>query len=133
MTSIGPAWLAAAIALGLHVADEAATDFLAWYNPTAARIRARLHLPFPPSFTFWPWLIGLLVLTGILLAFTPLAFANDRGLFGAAVFVGVIHIFNGLLHTVAAIRFRRRVPGLTTAPLLIASGVWLLVVVSRLS
>lgn len=133
MNGIGAAWLAAAIALGLHVVDEAATDFLAWYNPVAARIRARIHIPFPPSFTFWPWLIGLSMVTAILLALTSLAFTNERAIIGPAVFVGIIHIFNGLLHTVAAIRFRRRVPGLTTAPLLIVTGVWLLLAVSQLS
>jgi hypothetical protein len=130
MNGIGAAWLAAAIALGLHVVDEAATDFLRDYNPVATRIRARLHVPFPPTFSFWPWLIGLLVVTAILLALTPLAFANERRLRGVAVFLGVIHTFNGLLHIGAAIRLRRRVPGLTTAPLLLLTGVWLLAAVS---
>lgn len=133
MNGFGGAWLAASVSLGLHVLDEASTDFLAWYNPIAARIRARLHIPFPPSFTFWPWLIGLFVATGVLLALTPIAFANDPRLYGVAVFVGIIHIFNGLLHTVASLRYRRRVPGLITAPLLIVTGVWLLLAVSRLS
>src|SRR5438094_668220 len=75
--TFGWAWLLATAALGLHVADEAAHDFLAWYNPRALRIRQLLHgLPFPPTFTFLPWLSGLGAGVLVLAALTPLAYGG---------------------------------------------------------
>jgi len=48
------------------------------------------------------------------------------------VALGVINVGNGLLHIVASIRFRRRAPGVISAPLLLACAVWLLVTALRL-
>jgi len=57
MHSFGLPWLVAVIALALHVADEAAHDFLSWYNLQTLRMRRYFGgIPFPPTFTFWPWL-----------------------------------------------------------------------------
>ena len=120
-----------AIAFGLHVIDEAATNFLDWYNPIAGRIRQRLPIPFPPTFTFWPWFLGLLAATAILFALVPLATAQSRTIVWIAVAVGVINVGNGLLHIVASIRYGRRVPGVVSAPLLLACAAWLLVAAAR--
>jgi hypothetical protein len=76
-TAFGCAWLAATLALGLHVADEAMHNFLAWYNPQALRIRRFLGgFPFPPTLTFWPWLIALSLAVLILAALTPQAYTG---------------------------------------------------------
>jgi len=132
MNTFGIAWIAMAVAFGLHVTDEAASDFLSWYNPTARRIRAHLGgLPFPPVFTFWPWLLGLSAATAILFALSPSAFARAAWLVPIAVAVSIINIGNGLLHIVASMRFRRRVPGVISAPLLLVCAVWLLVAAVR--
>jgi hypothetical protein len=129
----GWAWLAATIALGLHVADEAAHDFLAWYNPRALRIRQVLGgLPFPPTFSFWPWLIGLMLAVLMLTALVPSAFAGERWLRSVAYFLSVVHIANGLLHLGAAIAARRTVPGVLSAPLLLLTGIWLASAAARL-
>jgi Protein of unknown function with HXXEE motif len=122
----GWAWLAATIALALHVADEATHDFLAWYNPRALRIRRFFGgLPFPPTFTFWPWLIGLLAAVVVLAAMVPSAFAGERWLRSVAYFLSVVHIANGFLHLGAAVAARRTVPGVLSAPLLLLGGIWL--------
>jgi hypothetical protein len=127
MRTFGAAWLMMGVAFGLHVLDEAATDFLASYNPIATRIRSHLRgIPFPPVFTFWPWFLGLLAATAILLSLTPLAFARVPWMVPVAIVVSVINIGNGLLHIVASIRVKRRVPGVISAPFLLASGIWLL-------
>jgi hypothetical protein len=121
----GWAWLAATIALALHVADEATHDFLAWYNPRALRMRRFFGgLPFPPTFTFWPWLIGLMAGVLILAAMAPAAFAGAH-LLGVAYFLSIVHIGNGLLHIGASIAARRAVPGILSAPLLLLTGIWL--------
>ncbi len=70
----GIAWIAFALALALHVADEATHDFLASYNPSVLAIRARFPL-FPlPTFTFDVWLSLLIAGVTLLLCLSPLAF-----------------------------------------------------------
>ena len=126
MNTFGWAWLACVVALALHVADEAMHDFLGWYNPQALRIRQWLGgFPFPPTFTFWPWLIGLGVAAAGLAALTPFAFRGARWLLDVGYVVAAIHVLNGSLHVSGAVRTRRAVPGVWSAPLLIAAGLWL--------
>lgn len=125
-TTFGSAWLAATIALALHVADEAAHDFLAWYNPRVLEMRRLLGgLPFPPTFTALPWLTGLTLAVLALGSLTPLAYDGALGLRPWAYFVAVIHLANGLFHAVASIVTKRRVPGVLSAPLLLIAGGWL--------
>ena len=132
MNIFGIAWLAMALAFGLHVADEASTNFLAWYNPTAQRIRERLRpLPFPPLFAFWPWLLGLCAVTATLLAVSPWAFAGASWLVSIAVAFSTINIGNAMLHIVASLRLKHRVPGMLSAPLLLICSIWLLVAALR--
>ena len=127
LASFGHAWLAMAIALGLHVADEAAHDFLAWYNPIVKHVRARLgRFPFPPTFTFWPWLAGLIVLTASLLALTPAAYEGRLWLRPIAFILSAANIGNALLHLVGTALAGRRVPGVLSAPLLLVTALWLL-------
>ena len=122
----GLAWLACVVALGLHVADEASHDFLAWYNPRALRIRRALRgLPFPPTFTFVPWLFGLIAAVMALAALTPVAFAGRAWLRPLAYVMAVIHIGNGVLHLGGSVLARRAVPGVWSAPVLLATGIWL--------
>lgn len=127
MNPFGAAWFTMAIAFGFHVIDEAATDFLGSYNPIARRIQQKIRIPFPPTFTFWLWFLGLLAISIILIDLTPLAAGYDRRVIVLAIFVGAINIGNGLLHIGAAMRLGRRVPGLISAPFLLASAAWLLI------
>jgi hypothetical protein len=131
--SLGLPWLAVNAAFALHVLDEATGDFLAWYNPRALAIRRALGgFPFPPTFTFRPWLFGLIVAVLALFAMTPAAFRGDPWLRSVAVVVGVIQAGNGLLHLGAAVVARRRVPGLWSAPILLGTAAWLLFTLARL-
>jgi hypothetical protein len=126
-TAFGWAWLAATLAPGLHVADEATHDFLAWYNPQALRVRRFLGgFPFPPTFTFWPWLIALSLVVFILAVLTPQACAGKSWLRVFAIVMGLEHVGNGLLHLGAGLMMRRAVPGIWSAPILLATGIWLL-------
>lgn len=131
--AFGWAWLAATIALAIHVADEAIHDFLSWYNPRALRIRRALGgLPFPPTFTFAPWLIGLTAAVLVLAALTPAAYGRAPWLRPAAYLLALVHIGNGILHLAASILARRAVPGVLSAPLLLLAGIWLGYAATRL-
>ena len=126
MNAFGWAWIAAIVAAALHVADEAAHDFLTWYNPQALRIRRLLgDFPFPPTFAFWPWLIALSLAVIVLAALTPQVVARTRWVRPLAIIIAAEHIGNGLLHFAADVATRRAVPGIWSAPLLMITGLWL--------
>ena len=57
--TFGVAWLVFAVAISLHVMDEASHNFLSVYNPSVQAIRARLPFLPLPTFTFRVWLATL--------------------------------------------------------------------------
>lgn len=126
MLTFGVAWIAFAVAVAVHVADEAVHDFLAEYNPRARAIRRRLHVPIP-TFTFPVWLGGLGVGIGLLLVLSPAALGGSQELrlvaWPLAIVVG---IGNALLHLAGSMRYRRALPGVYSAPLLLGAGVFLI-------
>lgn len=122
----GRAWVALAVALALHVADEAANDFLSVYNPAVRSLRERFPFLPLPEFTFLVWLGGLVAAVIILLALSPVAFRGARWLHIASWPYGVIMLLNGLGHIGASIYFGRLMPGVYSAPLLLAASVYLL-------
>jgi hypothetical protein len=129
----GWAWLIFAVSLACHVMDEAAHDFLSSvYNPNALWLRARFHLPFPPTFTFREWIVGLGVGVLLLLCLTPLAWRGARVLRIVALPLGlVIGIGNGLGHVISSFYFHRLMPGVISGPLIIATGMLLVVAAVR--
>ena len=78
LTTPGVAWVNLTLALALHVLDEAAHDFLSYYNPAARAIGERLSAGVPPTFTSDVWLSGLIVGLILLLALSPFAFRCAR-------------------------------------------------------
>jgi len=130
--SFGHAWIALGLALAVHVADEAAHDFLALYNPNALAIQERLGgFPFPPTFSFTAWLTGLTLVVAAWLALTPLAYRGRRWLLPLATILSVVHVANGLGHVITSLWLGRAAPGVWSAPLLVASAIWMLTVVQR--
>jgi Protein of unknown function with HXXEE motif len=119
------AWYILTAALALHVADEAFTDFLGFYNPTVLAVRSRLPWFPMPTFTFGPWLGGLIALVVILLLLAP---AVERGAPGtrlASWALGVIMLLNGCGHLAGSAYFGRWLPGTTSAPVLVVASLWL--------
>ncbi len=125
--TFGIAWFVFAVALVLHVADEACHDFLSFYNPSVQAIRARLPLLPLPTFTFAIWLAGLLVGIGLLFFLTPWAFHVPRWMRVLAVPLAVIvGIFNVMLHITGSLYFHRFLPGVYSSPVLLAAAIFLL-------
>jgi len=120
------AWLTLVVILALHVTDEALTDFLSVYNPIVLQLRAAWSWFPMPTFTFGPWLGGLIVLVIVLALVTP-GIRAGGGLATAGSFVfGVLMFMNGVGHLAGSVYFGRWLPGATTAPLLLAGSAWLL-------
>ena len=123
----GVAWLALAVALALHVADEAANNFLAFYNPRALAIRRRLHVPFPPVFTYRTWFAGLLAGIALLFLLSPAAFHGARWIRIVALPLSIlVGLCNAAGHLIGSMIYRRPLAGLLSSPALLIGGSWLL-------
>ena len=125
------AWVALCLALALHVTDEALTDFLSVYNPTALAIRQRLPFLPLPTFTFQVWLAGLILAVILLLALSPFAFREAKWIAIPAYMFGVLMLGNGLQHIIGSIYMGRLMPGVYSSPLLVICSVYLLMSVRR--
>jgi hypothetical protein len=118
--------VALCIALAVHVADEAAHDFLALYNPTAQALRAHVPWLALPVFSFQVWLAGLAVAVLALLALSPLAFRRSRIMRPVAWAFAALMTANALGHVGASLYLRRLAPGVLSSPLLLAASGYLL-------
>ena len=127
----GLAWTALSLALAAHVVDEALTGFLDVYNPAVESIRQRVSWFPMPVLTFDVWLGGLAVVVAVLLALSPLAYRGARSLRIAAYPFAAVMLLNGIAHLAASVYLGRWAPGATTAPLLIAASVWIVVAERR--
>ena len=131
---VGRAWLALCFALGVHVADESATGFLAVYNPTVLAIRDRAPWWPMPVFDYDTWMNGLIAAVLILCALTPLVYWGARWTRPIAYAFAGLMIANVVAHTlgtalgrtVASVMFHRPMPGFYSSPLLLAAAIYLL-------
>ena len=134
-SSFGRAWFALTVAFALHVFDEAATGFLAVYNPTVMILRSRWAWFPMPTFEFREWLVGLIVAVALCFALTPLAAQGVRWFRPLAWLYAVIQTSNALGHTlgtilghtVSSVTFPRPAPGFYSSPFLLIGSIWLMV------
>ena len=122
----GPAWVGLCVAFGIHVLDEALTDFLSVYNPMVRAVRARFPFLPLPTFTLRGWLTGLVLAVVVLASLTPFAYRGAGWMRPIADAVGIVMVGNGLLHLVRSVYMRKAMPGVYSAPLLLAAAVYLL-------
>jgi uncharacterized protein with HXXEE motif len=122
----GLAWIALCVALAIHVADEALTDFLSVYNPAVRALRARLPFLPLPTFTFGVWLSGLVVAVVVLASLTPFAFREAAWMKPVAYGFGLIMMGNGVMHLVGSGYMRKAMPGVYSAPLILGAAIYLL-------
>jgi hypothetical protein len=126
MKSFRNAWIGLALALALHVTDEALTGFLPLYNRIVTDLKGQ-HSWIPiPTFTFPVWIFGLGLGILLLLALTPLAARGKRPIRVIAMLLGVIMMGNALVHMGASIYWGKAAPGVYSSPvLLLAAGMLL--------
>ena len=126
MSGFGLAWAVLCAAFAIHVADEALTDFLSVYNPAVRAIRARFPFLPLPIFSFRVWLTGLVAAVLGLASLTPAAARGAAGMRPAAYVFAVIMAGNGVLHIIGSVRMKKPMPGVYSAPLILAAAVYLL-------
>jgi hypothetical protein len=124
------AWTTLCLALALHVADEALTGFLSVYNPTVDSIRGKLPWLPLPTFTFEAWLGGLIVAVIVLSSLTVLVLRGSQITLVLSYVFGTSMLLNGLLHIAGTVAMGRPMPGVYSAPLLLAASVYLLLTVN---
>ncbi len=127
----GVAWVALCVALAVHAADEALTDFLSVYNPAVQSIRRQLPFLPLPTFTFDVWLTGLILAVILLLGLSVFAFKGARFMVPLSRIFGLFMLANGLLHIVGSIYMGRAMPGVYSSPLLLICATYLLITVRR--
>jgi hypothetical protein len=125
------AWAGLCAAFALHVVDEAANDFLSWYNPNALELRARVPWLPVPVFTFPVWIASVTIAVVALAALTPLVRRGRPWLVPFAYFYGLVHVANALGHITVSIVGRWFAPGVYSAPILLAAATWLLYETNR--
>ena len=126
------AWVALTLAFALHVVDEATHDFLSWYNPTVLSLRDRLGWFPMPTFERDVWLAGLILAVLVLFALTPWVARGRRWIMPLAYIYAGVQIVNGLGHLTMSAYARQLIPGVISAPLILAAGVWLLIETGRI-
>ncbi len=119
------AWFLLVAALATHVVDEAATDFLGFYNPLVLSIRARVPWFPMPTFTFGIWLAGLALLVIVLALMGRAVRQGAVGTRLASWVLAVIMFLNGVGHLGGSLFFQRWLPGTSSAPLLVGASIWL--------
>lgn len=127
----GIAWVALSVAVGLHVADEATSEFLPLYNSIAETIRGSYPWIPLPTFTFSVWLIGLTVGVLILFFLSPMVFAGNLIFRPISYFLGVLMTLNALAHIGGSIYLGALAPGVLSSPVLLLAAIALLVTTRR--
>ncbi len=132
--NFGTPWLMLCLAFALHVWDEAAHDFLSYYNSTVLALYG--HFSWFPrmDMEFRTWIAAMLMANSVLLALTPWGYRNARWLRPLAYVFAGIQLLNGAGPILAAIRgrtvpsvhFEGSPPGVYTAPLLVALAGYLI-------
>lgn len=123
----GIAWVVLAVAIALHVIDEALTGFLPRYNSIVDSLRG----PYPwmplPTFNFSVWLAGLTIGVAVLLGLSPCVFRGNVWLRPISYFLGILMTGNALGHIGASFYLGILFPGVLLSPILLAAALTLLV------
>lgn len=119
------AWLVLTFALTLHVAEGALRNYLDFYNPLAMSLRDMLLWTWMPTFTFAAWIGGWIVMLAALYGMAWFAAYPVRWITWAAIgYAEVIFLF-AAAKLGFAIYLQKAIPGIYTAPLLLAASWWL--------
>lgn len=79
-----------------------------------------------PVFTFRVWLAALIVAVILLLVLSSFAFRGAPWMRLLSYPFAVLMLFNGLGHLIGSFYLRQPMPGVYSAPLLLAGSIWLI-------
>lgn len=120
-------WLALTMALTLHVAEGAVRDYLSFYNPLAMSLRDMMLWTWMPTFTFGAWLGGWIAILAALYGMAWFAaYARGWVVWAALAYAEVMFLY-AAAKIAFAMYLEKAIPGIFTAPLLLAASCWLTV------
>lgn len=119
------AWLALTFALTIHVIEGALRNYLDFYNPLAMSLRDMLLWTWMPTFTFAAWIGGWIVILAALYGMTWFAAYAARWMVWAAIAYAEVAFLFAAAKIGFAIYLQKAIPGVYTAPLLLAASSWL--------
>jgi len=125
------AWICLALAIAVHVTDEALTGFLPVYNGIVEGLRTRHPWVPLPTFTFPVWLGGLVLGVLLLLALTPFVSRGRGWIRVVSLILGTLMLGNALGHLGASIYWGRVAPGAYSSLVLLIAALALLVTAGR--
>jgi hypothetical protein len=118
--------MALCVALAVHVADEALTGFLEWYNPSVRALREQYPLLPLPAFTFDVWVSLLIFAIVMLIASSFFVWKGRWAMRPISYIFAAFMLVNGLLHIAWSLYMRGFMPGVYSSPLLIAASIALI-------
>ena len=125
------AWMVMCGALAIHIADEALTGGLNWYNPAVRAVHEQYQLALLPIllpvFTFKIWLSLLIFAVVLLSAASYFVWTGRWAMRPISHVFAVFMLVNGLVHIAHSIYMREFMHGVYTSPLLIAASIPLIV------
>ena len=127
----GMAWVFLALAIALHVTDEALTGFLPLYNSIVESLRESYPWVPLPTFSFPLWLTGLVIGVLVLLCLSPFVFGGSAFLRPVSYVLGVLMTGNALGHIGASIYWGILAPGVLSSPILLLAALALLINTDR--
>jgi hypothetical protein len=125
------AWVILALAIALHVTDEALTGFLPLYNSIVESLREEYVWILLPTFSFPVWLAGLVMGVLVLLGLSPFVFGGSAFLRPVSYVLGVLMTGNALAHIAASMYWGILAPGVLSSPILLLAALSLLVATDR--
>jgi hypothetical protein len=118
-------WLALTVALTLHVAEGAVRDYLSFYNPLAMSLRDMMLWTWMPTFTFTAWLGGWIAILAVLYGMAWFAaYARGWVIWAAIAYAEVMFLY-AAAKIGFALYLEKAIPGIFTAPLVLAASCWL--------
>jgi len=124
------AWLAASLAVAVHIVDEVAHGAYGLYVDVAWLLRLVAPVVEMPPFREEVWLINLAGSVIVLLALTWLVWMRRGPMVVASYVFAAFLTANAVFHLFAAAMLKSIPPGTWTAPLLLAAGLFLFVSVA---
>jgi len=125
-TANASVWLLMVSAVAIHVADEALTGFLPFYNAQVLTLRTRLGFFPAPTFTFTTWITGLGVAVAIGFALTRIVSRGGMAIRVVCGFLAVLMVANACGHMLGSVYFGRLLPGFWSSPWLLVTSVWMI-------
>lgn len=125
------AWLFTCFALAAHLADEVWHGSFGLYADAGRVLNLILPSLELPAFQRELWLVNIAGAILVLFALTWLVRRRSTIMVIASYALAAFVTINGAIHLLAAAALKSMIPGLWTAPLLLAGGFFLFVAIPR--